>query len=358
MIQKLSRGDVYYYDFGYNRYDGSVEGKNRPVVVVSNDKGNNYGTTCIVAPITTRDKSSCKSYQAFFKNANRHQIVLCEQLRVVNIKDLTNYQGHLDELTMKEIDKALAIELDLIIKEKELDNIEWLKRLDISFKNIITNNLHEYDSQLYKNINTHIDLAIKTIVKEQNKLHNDIMKILINKIDDKLSINDDILNETNNIKNLFNKNSEMLDKVLSSMINLFKNVNNSSNNISNDITDIDTKNDIERELKSFNDIDDTLDLNNQCETVEYKKQELSNKNNKHINRRNVHWQPKINYDNIDELLSFIDECNNNDVEFICNKYNLTKKQLSNRKYLISKSLKNRNIPVTIIRHIRKGKQNG
>ena len=62
MLSKVSRGDVFYCDLG-THYRGCIEGKVRPVVVVSNDMGNVHGTTCIIAPITTREKSSCKSWQ-------------------------------------------------------------------------------------------------------------------------------------------------------------------------------------------------------------------------------------------------------------------------------------------------------
>ena len=117
MLQKINRGDVYFYNFGFD-YDGSVEGKNRPCVIISNNKGNNYGTTALVAPITTRSKESCKPWQVHYYNGDKSQIILCEQIKTVNVSKLYNYQGHLDTLTMRAVDEALAIEFDLMLLKK------------------------------------------------------------------------------------------------------------------------------------------------------------------------------------------------------------------------------------------------
>ena len=72
-----------------------------------------------------------------------------------------------------------------------------------------------------------------------------------------------------------------------------------------------------------------------------------------INYIEEHLLEEINYEDVDGLIAFIEECNINSVSYICNKYGLTQKQLSNRKYLITKSLKDRNIPFTMIKKSRK-----
>ena len=53
MINKINRGDIFVYDFGLD-YSTNIECKKRPALIVSNNKGNTYGPTCLVAPITTR----------------------------------------------------------------------------------------------------------------------------------------------------------------------------------------------------------------------------------------------------------------------------------------------------------------
>ena len=105
-------------------------------------------------------------------------------------------------------------------------------------------------------------------------------------------------------------------------------------------------------LAVVNTIDDsTKELNTKISEIN---DDCLNDKNKETNKgRNQNWQPRINYENVQELLDFIDECNKNSVSFICDKYHLTQKQLSNRKYLITKSLKERNISFTMIKKSRK-----
>ena len=48
----ISRGDIYYADLG-TRYL-CEQGGVRPVVILQNDKGNAFGPTTIIAPITSQ----------------------------------------------------------------------------------------------------------------------------------------------------------------------------------------------------------------------------------------------------------------------------------------------------------------
>lgn len=50
----IKKGDIFYADLGQNDY--CVQNGIRPVVVISNNIGNEYGTTIIVAPLTSKIK--------------------------------------------------------------------------------------------------------------------------------------------------------------------------------------------------------------------------------------------------------------------------------------------------------------
>lgn len=219
MLQKISRGDVYFYDFGFD-YDGSVEGKNRPCVIISNDKGNNYGTTALVAPITTRSKESCKPWQVYFQNGTKSQIILCEQIKTVNIAKLYRYQGKLDALTMKAVDEALAIEFDLNVTQREQDSVEFLHRLDYALDRIIGKQLAKYEMK----INDIISNAIANVDNSKNE-YEELCNKVINKVSEIVSNNTTVLDGINDIKRVFNQNALNLDKILASLINLYKNIN-------------------------------------------------------------------------------------------------------------------------------------
>lgn len=49
---KIQRGDILFANLG--RYQGSVQGGNRPVVVISNNKVNRYSTVITVVPLSTK----------------------------------------------------------------------------------------------------------------------------------------------------------------------------------------------------------------------------------------------------------------------------------------------------------------
>lgn len=52
--RSVKRGEIYYCNLGENV--GSEQSKNRPVIILQNDTGNQFGPTTIVAPITNTHK--------------------------------------------------------------------------------------------------------------------------------------------------------------------------------------------------------------------------------------------------------------------------------------------------------------
>ena len=451
MLQKINRGDVYFYDFGFE-YNGSVEGKNRPCVIVSNDKGNNYGTTALVAPITTRSKESCKPWQVHFQNGNKSQIILCEQIKTVNINKLNRYQGKLDALTMKAVDEALAIEFDLNVTQREQDSVEFLHRLDIVLMKIINSRLINYD----KKINEIIVNALSNADSYKNECE-ELCDKIVNKVTEVVSNNRDVINGIAEIKSVFNKNAENIDKILSSLIILYKNINSKQGDINiRDLLEKVTANELEKQvdseiLKTINESNKTKSKSKRPEyTLDYAKEFIKdyyNMNKKSfmekynlkdgvminnrlttmknlLKRNNINWknikdnitvynindlseeekQTKFskylkknetlsvintidktccepeeygltdtsNYKggyglnkgckitnraeafeyNIENCLAFVDECNKYSIKALCKKYNLTKKQFSNRKYLICKWLKDHGVSFKIIKYKR------
>ena len=226
MIQKFNRGDVYYYDFGIS--DGSVEGKRRPAVIVSNDKGNYYGTVVTICPITTRNESECKPWQVFFKNDGRCQVILTEQCRCVNVNKLENYCGKLDAITMKKLDVALATEFDLNTSDKELNSIEFITRLDKILTNVVRSTINKLEQHV-------LDNGVSSFNHEK----------IVSKLNSIGNENRTLYNEINEIKSLYNKNSDSLDKILTSLITIYKNINNSSVSNEDIIVKKDNENDDE-----------------------------------------------------------------------------------------------------------------
>jgi mRNA interferase MazF len=111
MIKFAKRGEIYWVNL--DPTIGSEINKIRPALIVSNDNGNEYGQRVIVAPIT----SSVKKVYPFEVKVDvekKSGKVLLDQLRSVDKQRLSKKLSALDYETMKLVNKALKIVLDLI----------------------------------------------------------------------------------------------------------------------------------------------------------------------------------------------------------------------------------------------------
>ncbi len=112
----VKRGDLFFADL--NPVVGSEQGGLRPVLIIQNDIGNNYSPTTIIAAVTSRIKRAKLPTHVEIKKdnspLNRDSVILCEQLRTIDKKRLTEKIGCLDKETMKKVDTALGISLELI----------------------------------------------------------------------------------------------------------------------------------------------------------------------------------------------------------------------------------------------------
>lgn len=101
-VRQIRRGDVFYADLG--EVVGSEQGGIRPVVVLSNDIGNKYGTTIITAPITRASKRGLPTHVEI-KMPFVDGTIMMEQLRTLSIARLQKKIGHL--MDMGSIEQAI-----------------------------------------------------------------------------------------------------------------------------------------------------------------------------------------------------------------------------------------------------------
>lgn len=115
------RGDMYYADLG--RGIGSEQKGYRPVLIIQNNVGNKHSPTVIIAAITSRVGVKAKLPTHYFVNTESGleapSIILLEQIRTIDKKRLDSYIGHLSDVHIDVIDKALAVSVGL--KDKMLN---------------------------------------------------------------------------------------------------------------------------------------------------------------------------------------------------------------------------------------------
>lgn len=113
---RFQRGQVWYVDDNYIA-QGSIQGKSRPYLVVSNDTCNRFSPVIHMAPLTTQPKKDQPTHVKIFNpRTQKDNWVLCEQAMpksVPHIVNISDYWFTLSKETMDEVNRALAIQFAL-----------------------------------------------------------------------------------------------------------------------------------------------------------------------------------------------------------------------------------------------------
>lgn len=116
--QIIERGDLFYADL--SPVTGSEQGGVRPVVVIQNNVGNKYSPTVIVTAVTSKMTKAMLPTHVYLKEETsglkQDSVVLTEQIRTIDKNRLREYIGHLGEIQMEHVDKALAISLGCVFQ--------------------------------------------------------------------------------------------------------------------------------------------------------------------------------------------------------------------------------------------------
>lgn len=112
----VKRGDIFYADL--SPVVGSEQGGVRPVLIIQNDVGNRYSPTVICAAITSQiNKAKLPTHIEITTEQFalvKDSVILLEQIRTVDKKRLKEKICHLDDSTMKKVNKALEISFGLL----------------------------------------------------------------------------------------------------------------------------------------------------------------------------------------------------------------------------------------------------
>ena len=116
---KIERGDILICDLGYFP-NSSIQDGVRPVVVVSNNKANQYSPVITVVPLTCRihKKRYLPTHLFIHKDdqtgLNRHSMALAEQVTSIDHRSVVSEVGRVDETVMEEISKAVGVQTGLL----------------------------------------------------------------------------------------------------------------------------------------------------------------------------------------------------------------------------------------------------
>ena len=117
MHTEYRRGDIILVDLEPVR--GSEQGKVRPCIIVQNDIANKFSPVTNIIPVT--DVKNVRKWYPCLVNLKKDESALekdsvaqCNQIRTIDAeRRIIKQIGHINEQKMKEIDRALKIQLSL-----------------------------------------------------------------------------------------------------------------------------------------------------------------------------------------------------------------------------------------------------
>ena len=293
---KVRRGDVFICNQKFTN-NGSVENKTRPVVVVSNNKGNMSSTTCVVCPITSRDKTVIPS-QVLYKYDGKSQVILCEQIKTVSISDLSSFVGYLSDEVMNEVDIALSIQLGLDKKEYSIEKAisfiedtftKVLRMKQVESKTTISEQeLEDIAVRIAKTVDNLVSNENTYIIPDIDTLHSDT-DIPKTEINEPIITNADTIN-TEPIKSHTIEHKSQIDKFNSRL-------------------------------------QKTASINHTAIPA--------------IDNAPAHTPGRSGkyFQTIGEIKKFLEDCDKLPIKTICDKYGMTPKKVYNQKYLCKKKMK-------------------
>lgn len=112
----LKRGDIFYADLSRITHPrGSEQTGRRPVLIIQNDRGNQYAPTTIIAVMTSKQKKDLPTHVTLhgITGLDRTSTVCLEQIKTIDKSRLEEYKGNIGAKAMKKIDKALMVSLGI-----------------------------------------------------------------------------------------------------------------------------------------------------------------------------------------------------------------------------------------------------
>ena len=111
----IKRGEIYLA--ALDPVVGKEISKTRPVVIVSNDKNNEFSGTVTILPITSKNLKSIYPFEVFLSKGSgslpKDSKVKAYQIRTLDKRRIIRLIGKLRKDEMDEIEKALKIHLAL-----------------------------------------------------------------------------------------------------------------------------------------------------------------------------------------------------------------------------------------------------
>lgn len=108
---RIHRGDIFWVRQDYTTVGAEIR-KNRPAIIVSNEKNNAYSDTVEIVYLTTAEKKPMPTHVTI-ETMGKQSTALCEGIYTVDKGRLENYYCTLTDSEMKLVDQAILVSLGI-----------------------------------------------------------------------------------------------------------------------------------------------------------------------------------------------------------------------------------------------------
>lgn len=108
---RIHRGDIFWVRQDYTTVGAEIK-KNRPAIIVSNEKNNAYSDTVEIVYLTTAEKKPMPTH-VVIETMGKQSTALCEAIYTVDKGRLENYYCTLTVEEMKLVDQAILVSLGI-----------------------------------------------------------------------------------------------------------------------------------------------------------------------------------------------------------------------------------------------------
>ena len=130
-VNKFQRGQIWWFKTN-QAYDGSVQGKTRPVIILSNNLANMNSNNLLAVPCTTQIKRLDMKTHIRFNIGTEDNIALCESLLNVNTQRLVEYIGTCDDELIEKLEYGMQIALGLVdVPSNDIPKVEVTKPMTV-----------------------------------------------------------------------------------------------------------------------------------------------------------------------------------------------------------------------------------
>lgn len=191
----LKKGDIIWFE-NKNRYSKHVQMGKRPAVILQNDIGSHYGTTYIIAMMTTKIKKTYLPTHVIIENSalKRRSMVMLEQILTIDELDIIERVGSLTFEESQKVDEACLSSLGL----KKLIASQSASLQEEPFKIVMSDSpallFHHQTASQIKQLPTYERFKINEITLQQGDehfiLHNKQVTLNIQEHKVQLSLNE------------------------------------------------------------------------------------------------------------------------------------------------------------------------